>query len=137
MYCGLTAGVAIPALNEEASIGLVVGDLRSLRNADGTPVIDDVVVCDNGSSDATAARASDAGARIALERRKGYGSACLAAIAKLRDTPRRHADPMAVGTPGNRSSGGTPARRVMVTIRPRGPRCWRAGTTSTTTTTGS
>ena len=86
MYRGLTVGVAIPALNEEASIGLVVGDLRSLHNADDTPLIDDVVVCDNGSSDATAARASEAGARIAQEHRKGYGSACLAAIAKLRRT---------------------------------------------------
>ena len=86
MYRGLTVGVAIPALNEEASIGLVVGDLRSLYNADDTPVIDDVVVCDNGSSDATAARAAEAGARIAQEARRGYGSACLAAIAKLRRT---------------------------------------------------
>ena len=86
MYRGLTVGVAIPALNEEASIGLVVGDLRSLHNADRTPVIDDVVVCDNGSSDATATRASEAGARIAQEDRRGYGSACLAAIAKLRRT---------------------------------------------------
>ena len=86
MYRGLNVGVAIPALNEEASIGLVVGDLRSLHNVDDTPVIDDVVVCDNGSSDATAARASEAGARIAQEDRRGYGSACLAAIAKLRRT---------------------------------------------------
>ena len=86
MYCGLTVGVAIPALDEEASIGLVVGDLRALRNDDDSPVIDDIVVCDNGSRDATGARAAEAGARIVREDRKGYGSACLAAIAALRRT---------------------------------------------------
>ena len=86
MYRGQSVGVAIPALNEEQSIGLVVGDLRRLRNNDDSPVIDDVVVCDNGSTDATAARAAEAGARVRKENRLGYGSACLAAIAGLRDT---------------------------------------------------
>ena len=86
MYRGLTVGVAIPALDEEASIGFVVGDLRALRNHDDSPVIDDIVVCDNGSRDATCARASDAGARVVREECKGYGSACLAAIAELQRT---------------------------------------------------
>lgn len=86
MYRGLSVGIAIPALDEEASIGFVVGELRALRNVDDTPVVDDVVVCDNGSADATAARAAAAGARIVRENRKGYGSACLAAIAGLRRT---------------------------------------------------
>ena len=86
MYRGLTVGVAIPALDEESSIGLVVRDLRGLLNDDGAPVVDEVVVCDNGSSDATAARAGDAGAIVVEENRKGYGSACLAAIAQLRPT---------------------------------------------------
>ena len=86
MYRGLTVGVAIPALDEEASIGFVVGDLRALRNDDDSPVIDDIVVCDNGSRDATGSCAAEAGARVAQEDRKGYGSACLAAIAELRRT---------------------------------------------------
>lgn len=86
MYRGLTVGVAIPALDEEASIGLVVGDLKGLRNDDDSPVVDDIVVCDNGSRDATGARSAEAGARIVHEARKGYGSACLAAIAELRRT---------------------------------------------------
>ena len=86
MYRGLTVGVAIPALDEEASIGFVVGDLRDLRNDDDSPVVDDLVVCDNGSGDATGARAAEAGARVVSEDRKGYGSACLAAIAGLRRT---------------------------------------------------
>ena len=84
MYRGLAVGVAIPALDEEASIGLVVGDLKGLRNDDDSAVIDDIVVCDNGSRDATGARAAEAGARVVGEARKGYGSACLAAIAELK-----------------------------------------------------
>ena len=86
MYRGLTVGVAIPALDEEASIGFVVGDLKGLRNDDDSPVVDDIVVCDNGSRDATGARSAEAGARVVGEARKGYGSACLAAIAELRRT---------------------------------------------------
>ncbi|MYF28847.1 MAG: glycosyltransferase [Gammaproteobacteria bacterium] len=86
MYRGLAVGVAIPALDEEASIGFVVGDLKRLRNDDGSAVIDDIVVCDNGSRDATGARAAEAGARVVREARKGYGSACLAAIAELKHT---------------------------------------------------
>lgn len=86
MYRGLTVGVAIPALDEEASIGFVVGDLRALRNDDDSAVVDDIVVCDNGSHDATGARAVEAGTRVVREARKGYGSGCLAAIAELRPT---------------------------------------------------
>ena len=86
MYRGLTVGVAIPALDEAASIGSVVGDLKGLRNDDDSAVIDDIVVCDNGSRDATGDRAAEAGARVVHENRKGYGSACLAAIAGLRRT---------------------------------------------------
>ena len=66
----------IPALNEEASIGLVLRDLPRER-------LRDVVVVDNGSHDATAARAAAAGARVVREPRRGYGSACLAGIAAL------------------------------------------------------
>lgn len=83
MYCGVTVGVAIPALNEAQSIGLVVGDLLAQRNADGTRIVDEVVVCDNGSTDATAARAAQAGARVVHERQPGYGRACQAAIGAL------------------------------------------------------
>ena len=84
MYRGMTIGAAIPALDEEASIGQVLDGLRGLANDDGSPIIDDIVVCDNGSSDATAKRAEEAGARVVRESRRGYGSACLAAIAGLR-----------------------------------------------------
>jgi hypothetical protein len=66
--------VVIPALNEEESIGRVLADLPHER-------ITEVLVVDNGSSDATADRAGAAGARVISEMRRGYGSACLAGIA--------------------------------------------------------
>lgn len=86
MYRGLTVGVAIPALDEEPSIGLVVGDLVALRTSDGHRLVDDIVVCDNGSMDATASVATTAGARVVHETRAGYGSACQAAIGALDPT---------------------------------------------------
>ena len=84
MYGNLTVGAVIPAHNEEDNIGVVVEALLELCTEDGKPVIDDLVVCDNGSTDATARIAQRAGARVAPEPKLGYGSACLAAIAALR-----------------------------------------------------
>lgn len=83
MYRGMIVGVAIPALNEAQSVGLVVGDLLALRNEDESRIVDEVVVCDNGSTDATAERAAEAGARVVQEAQPGYGRACLAAIGAL------------------------------------------------------
>jgi glycosyltransferase involved in cell wall biosynthesis len=60
--------VAIPALNEEASIGEVVAGIpRAIASR--------VIVADGGSSDATAARAEEAGAEV-IAAGKGYGRAC-------------------------------------------------------------
>ena len=72
--------VIIPAYNEEASIGLVVSEL--LRQP-----VRDVIVCNNNSRDNTAIRARDAGARVVLERRAGYGSACLRGMATIAERP--------------------------------------------------
>ena len=83
MYEGLTVGAVIPARDEAENIGEVVGGLLALRTAAGR-VVDDIVVCDNGSADATAERARAAGARVAVEQRPGYGRACLTALAALR-----------------------------------------------------
>ncbi len=66
----------IPALNEEGSIAAVVGHL--LRAGVGL-----VLVADNGSTDATAAVAAGAGAEVVAAPRRGYGSACLAALARV------------------------------------------------------
>jgi glycosyltransferase involved in cell wall biosynthesis len=43
-----------------------------------------VIVADNGSTDATAAQAVAAGARVVSEPRRGYGRACAAGFAALR-----------------------------------------------------
>lgn len=83
MYKNLTVGAVIPAHNEEDNIGAVVAALLDLRTDAGRSVIDDVVVCDNNSSDATAPRARKAGARVVVEKTRGYGMACLTAIAAL------------------------------------------------------
>ena len=82
---GLRVGAVIPARDEQDNIAVVVGDLRALRGDGGGALIDDVVVCDNGSTDATAQRARAAGARVVSEPTPGYGIACLTAIAALED----------------------------------------------------
>ncbi len=68
----------IPALDEEASIGLVL---------DALPPVRCVVVADNGSRDATAQVARERGALVVHEPRRGYGSACLRALRACRDLP--------------------------------------------------
>jgi len=65
--------VVIPALNEEEPIAAVV------RECLETGVPDEVIVVDNGSSDRTAARAREAGARVVAAPR-GYGRACAAGV---------------------------------------------------------
>jgi glycosyltransferase involved in cell wall biosynthesis len=62
--------VIIPALNEAESIGHVVAEMPWSRIAE-------CIVVDNGSTDATAAIARAAGARV-LTSPRGYGAACLA-----------------------------------------------------------
>ncbi len=84
MYENLTVGAIIPAHDEEDNIGPVVRALLDLRTESGLPVIDDLVVCDNASTDETALRAKRSGARVAREPTPGYGRACLTAIAALK-----------------------------------------------------
>ena len=85
MYRNLSVGVVIPALDEEKNIGVVVGALLELRSgSEEQRLIDDIVVCDNGSTDATADTARQAGARVIAEPVRGYGMACLTGIGELR-----------------------------------------------------
>lgn len=72
--------VVIPALNEEASLPLVLGDLAALPA--GT--VRRVVVADNRSTDGTARVAREGGAVVVEAPRPGYGSACLAGLDFLR-----------------------------------------------------
>lgn len=82
MYGNLTVGAVVPARNEADNIGEVVRELLALRDG-AQPLIDDFVVCDNGSTDETAQRARKAGARVVHQERPGYGVACLTAIDAL------------------------------------------------------
>jgi glycosyltransferase involved in cell wall biosynthesis len=76
----LLVDAVIPALDEEASIGLVLDALpRS--------IVRRVVVADNGSTDRTAEVARSRGARVVAEPRRGYGAACLRALDALRADP--------------------------------------------------
>ncbi|MBS0532658.1 MAG: glycosyltransferase family 2 protein [Proteobacteria bacterium] len=68
--------VVIPCLNEEEPIAGVVREVL----AQG---VDEVIVVDNGSTDRTAARAAEAGARVIAEPARGYGRACAAGVAAL------------------------------------------------------
>lgn len=85
MYRGLTVGVVVPARDEEGAVGGVVAALLALRGQAQRQLVDDCVVCDNGSRDATAERARQAGARVVKQPTRGYGLACLTALAALRD----------------------------------------------------
>jgi rSAM/selenodomain-associated transferase 2 len=70
----------MPALDEEQALPLVLADLAGLASLS----IDEIVVVDNGSRDETAALARAAGATVLLERRRGYGNACLRGLDHLR-----------------------------------------------------
>ena len=69
--------VVIPALNEEEPIAAVVQECLT------TGLPDEVIVVDNGSTDRTAERAREAGARVVTEPTPGYGRACAAGIRAL------------------------------------------------------
>lgn len=83
MYRGLRVGVIVPARDEERNIGAVVRDLLALTDEADRRVIDDFVVCDNGSRDGTGQRALEAGARVVRQEQPGYGIACLTGLASL------------------------------------------------------
>lgn len=83
MYQQHRVSVVIPALNEELAIVQVVEDLCKLKDANMQPVIDEIVVCDNGSTDQTAQVAIKAGAKVVFQKQPGYGMACLTAISAL------------------------------------------------------
>ena len=68
--------VVIPALNEEEPIAEVV------RGCLATGIPHEVIVVDNGSTDRTAERAREAGARV-VEAPRGYGNACAAGVAAV------------------------------------------------------
>ncbi|MES3629924.1 MAG: glycosyltransferase family 2 protein [Longimonas sp.] len=66
--------VIIPAFNEAKAIGQVIGDLPAHQ-------VDEVVVVNNASTDATERNARAAGATVVREPEQGYGAACLRGLA--------------------------------------------------------
>jgi len=69
--------VIIPALNEEEPIADVV------RAVAATSIPREIIVVDNGSTDRTADRAREAGAKVVTEPHRGYGRACMAGVRAL------------------------------------------------------
>jgi glycosyltransferase involved in cell wall biosynthesis len=76
----LSVDVIIPALNEEKSLPSVLRDIP--REA-----VRKIIVSDNGSVDRTSFVASELGAHVVFQPKRGYGSACLKAIDYLKEDP--------------------------------------------------
>lgn len=75
---GPRISVIIPVFNEQDAIKNVIGDIPC-------DAISEIIVVDNGSTDQTAHLAAAMGAHIVRENRRGYGWACLAGIAAIKD----------------------------------------------------
>jgi glycosyltransferase involved in cell wall biosynthesis len=71
--------VVIPCLNEAENIERCVTAAQEVLRGMGVPF--EIVVADNDSEDDSARLAAQAGARVVVERRRGYGSAYLAGFA--------------------------------------------------------
>ena len=67
--------VIIPAFNEQDSIAKVISEIPD--------VVDEIIVINNNSTDATEINAKQAGATVLTEPQKGYGYACLKGIAYI------------------------------------------------------
>jgi len=76
----LRVDVVIPARDEEESIARAVAAIDPA-------LVSRVIVVDNGSRDRTAETARRAGATVVSEPRRGYGAACLAGLAFVRERP--------------------------------------------------
>jgi len=76
MFLGKRISVVIPCHNEEEGIRAVIEQMP--------PIVDEILVVDNASSDRTAEIARELGARVVFEGRKGYGRAYKTGFAKAR-----------------------------------------------------
>ena len=70
----------VPALNEQQALPLVLREIPR-------PPVRRVIVADNGSTDRTAEVARKNGAEVVHEPERGYGAACLKALAHLAADP--------------------------------------------------
>jgi glycosyltransferase involved in cell wall biosynthesis len=76
MFRGKRISVVIPCHNEEDGVRAVIEQMP--------PVVDEILVVDNASTDRTAEVARELGARVVFEPRKGYGRAYRTGFAKAR-----------------------------------------------------
>ena len=74
--------VVMPCLNEEEAIGPCIEKIRGTFARAG--IDGEIVVCDNGSTDASVAIAERLGARVVYQPRRGYGNAYLKGFASAR-----------------------------------------------------
>ena len=78
-----TPAAPIPPLRTRPSVAAVIPALNEIESLPGLlaefepGVVDEVVVVDGGSDDGTVNAARSGGARVLVERRRGYGRACL------------------------------------------------------------
>ncbi len=80
MYKNHHVCAVIPARDEALSIGKVVSELTAAG------LVDRVIVCDNGSSDATASIVRKCDAELITEVQPGYGAACSRGLAAINQT---------------------------------------------------
>ncbi len=76
MYRGKRISVVIPCHNEEEGVRAVMAQMP--------PIVDEVLVVDNASTDRTSEVARSLGARVVYEARKGYGRAYKTGFAAAR-----------------------------------------------------
>ena len=81
MYGDRQICVIVPAYNEEPSIGTVLEGILALTDPlSSGPLVDQVIVCDNGSTDDTAKIVARYPCVLVSEPTLGYGAACQAAL---------------------------------------------------------
>ena len=96
-----TVSAIVPARNEAPCIAAVVRGLLALCTPQGLPLLAEVVVADNGSSDDTARVARDAGARVIHVAQAGYGRACWEAVDASRGSVLLFVDGDGAADPGD------------------------------------
>ena len=82
MSTGPLVSVVMPVLNEEEAIGPCIEKIRATFASAG--IDGEIVVCDNGSTDASVAIAERMGARVVHQPLRGYGNAYLKGFASAR-----------------------------------------------------
>ena len=76
MFLGKRISVVIPCHNEEEGVRAVIEQMP--------PIVDEILVVDNASTDRTSEVARELGARVVFEERKGYGRAYKTGFEKAR-----------------------------------------------------